>query len=57
MIEMMRVLGQGTCRKKITKTVGEWSPASWHHDSNGRPECPGAPVAEPLANGEEVSGV
>lgn len=50
MMEMLRRLDTGwckNCREPIALTVGEWSPERWHHESNGRPECPGAPVAQP----------
>jgi hypothetical protein len=50
MIEMLSHLADGTCQscgEPIGLTVGEWSPETWTHDSNGRPECPGAPVAVP----------
>lgn len=50
MIEMLTDLDHGICRhcgETIMLTVGEWSPRRWSHDSNGRPECPGGPMAEP----------
>lgn len=50
MIEVLKTLASARCRNcggALTCTVGEWSPVSWHHDDNGRPECPGAPLADP----------
>jgi hypothetical protein len=50
MIEVLTTKAKGVCANcgfPIEQTIGEWSPLTWHHGVNGRPECPGAPIAEP----------
>jgi hypothetical protein len=50
-IEIITTLAHAVCTNcstAICQTVGEWSGERWHHVANGRPECPGAPVAEPI---------